>query len=158
MIKGHYLSELSVSILPQEYEKWNNDYIEIPKENKEMINDLISYMKENKLNVLFVSAPKILSSEESGKLNTVIKLLEDNGFNVINTNYSNFLNLDYQNDFYNSSHINVNGARKFTDYLCKYLYKNYNIGVNKKYDESWEKAYDIYWKKFSQLVSNGNKL
>lgn len=144
MIKGHYLSELTISISPQEHKEWNNEYIEIPQENIEMINDLIAYIKEKKLNVLFVSAPKILNNEEAGKLNTIISLLEDNGFNVINTNNDNFLNLDYQNDFYNSSHVNAYGARKFTNFLCKYLYENYNIGANNKYDKSWEKAYDIY--------------
>lgn len=119
-----------------------------------MINDLVFYIQENKLNVLFVSAPKILNSEESENLNTIIKLLKEVGLNVINTNSDNFLNLDYQNDFYNNSHINAYGTHKFTNYLCNYLYENYNIGISPKYDTSWEKAYEIYLEKFNQLTSN----
>ncbi len=151
--KGFYLNPLSVST--ESFSSsflWDNSKEKISDDVKRVLDDLITYIKENNLNVLFVVPIRFNSGMI--KLNTVISLLEENDFLVINFNKVKELNIDYQNDFYNKEHLNVYGSTKYTLYFAKYLKEHYDLldhRDDKKY-VSWNKEYERFKNDFNLLT------
>jgi len=56
------------------------------------------------------------------------------------------MGLDFTQDFYDKSHVNVLGANKFTDYLAAYLDEAYDLPDHRDDEsyESWNSLYEKY--------------
>ena len=155
IIKGHYLSENTLKIKYLKSYKWNDEYVDVSPEIKEIFADLIAYLQDKKLEIIFTIAPRIYTDEEMGQLNTLTKLLTDNGFEVINTRNLENLNIKYDHDFYNPTHLNIYGTIKYTRAFSEFLKQRYDIPDHrgdKKYN-SWNTEYARYKNVYHKLTN-----
>ncbi len=133
---------------------WNCTEKKLINYSKEILEDLLEYLNKNNINVLFTIPVKVYTLEQNQYLNNVTKIIEKNGYKVINFNKVDDLNIDFDNDLYNASHLNVYGATKYTLYFSKYLKSNYNLPDhrnNEKYS-SWKSEYERFKTEFNNLT------
>ena len=152
--KGFLMTSETCSTSPQETYNWSTSETELPEENKKILIDLIKYIKLNNLNIIFVIPVRIFNENDMSLLNYSTKIIEGNGYNVINFNKLDNLNIDFNTDLYNFAHMNVSGSTKFTTFFSKYLKANYDLPDHrneKKYD-SWKNEYERFKKDYNQLT------
>lgn len=120
---------------------------ELLKNDTKTLVELLDYLKKNDLNALFVVCPYFITADDYAKYNTINDIVSEYGYNFLNTNdYYEEMGLDFSTDFYNSSHVNSLGARKYTDFLEKYLSANYDLPDHRgdeNYDE-WQALANNY--------------
>ena len=94
-------------------------------------------------------APYSMEEGDQEKLNTAVQMVTERGYPVLDCNQkevTDVMGIDWENDFYNSKHVNYQGAEKYTGYLTQYIKENYEI-PDRRGDEaysSWSDAYDEY--------------
>ena len=154
--KGFLFNDMTASCKPQDSYEWKNDLEKLDGENEKILLDLIKLIKDRKLNVLFVVPVRCFNEEKAQeKMNYAIKIIEDNGFKVINFNkLDDFKSIDFKTDLYNGAHINVYGSTKYTLYFAKYLKENYNLPNHKidEQDSSWNDEYERFKNDFKKLT------
>lgn len=130
----YYSSARSATVKKQKPNEYKADYFEdLSAVAETHLYDLINYIRERKLDALFVVTPKVFDESEMGRLNTMLKILDEEGmpyaFFTVEDDPANELavNLDWSQDFYNDAHVNYKGANKFTDVLAKYLLARYDL-------------------------------
>ncbi|WP_195282626.1 hypothetical protein [Harryflintia acetispora] len=112
------ISEETLSLAP----------MQISEYSEKVLVDTLEYCKSLDKEVLFTCSPHFLKDEYFAQYNYVKKLIKSNGFKVFDTNYhTDDMQLNYTYDVRNASHVNAYGARKYTNYLAKYLQSNYNL-------------------------------
>ena len=101
----------------------------ISEEGFKYLQILLDYLKEADIeNVLFVRYPEMISYEPQDSYGQMIQMIRDAGFDFLNLNAAvEDMGLDMNHDFYNSTHLNVFGAEKFTKFFSGYLMYMYNI-------------------------------
>lgn len=127
---------------PEAFE--TNESTELPEGCRKILEDLLAYCKKKDLQVLFVVCPYSITREDQKTYNKIQKIVEEEGFDFLNTNlYFDEMNLDFQADFNDSSHVNCFGAEKYTDFLEKYLMENYNLPDHRGEElyDSWDERY-----------------
>ncbi len=154
LYKGYGFGSDQTAISVQKDYVWNDAVVELPKKNEEILIDLIDYIKSNNLNVIFIVPSRTLSEIQMGRINDAINIIKKNNFNIINFNDLNDFKIDYSKDLYNSTHLNVYGATKYTLYFSKYLHENYDL-PNHKNDKnyiSWEEEYMRFKNDFNKIT------
>ncbi len=154
LYKGYLLEKLTTSIIPQEKENWNDNVSYLNSIQKEALDKTIKYIKDENLEVIFTVPVKVYDTTKMGYINAATKIIEDNNLKVINFNTIDELKIDYAHDLYNSEHLNVYGATKYTRYFAKYLKENYDLKdhrQDKKYS-SWQKEYERFTKSLKKLT------
>jgi len=94
---------------------YNNEIQNITEKNEEYLMNIIDLAKEKNIELILVKTPATYSSEAYKKLNYINEISKKN--KIIFLNYIENLdtiNLDYNNDFYDSGHLNGHGSNKFT--------------------------------------------
>ena len=144
---------------PQKTTQITKDCENLAEETEDVLIDLLNYCDTLKgKNILFVASPYPQEKDAQEKVNYAMKLIETRGYKTLNFNtleMYNAVGLDFGTDFYDSHHVNLAGALKFTDYLANYLHTEYNLPDrrnNKKYD-NWEKSFHAY----KEATKNGAK-
>ena len=137
------------SIKVNDYSNYNKTK-EINGEMIDILNEIISAAKNCKAKVLFVSTPHSTSKTKIAYENALCKVLEENGFDYLNCNklYGK-IGLNFKRDYYDTNHTNVSGMVKVTNYIGKYLVKNYKLKetvLTKAQKKSWDKATDLWIK------------
>lgn len=123
---------------------------QIDKYYEEDLVDLLEYCDGLDCEVVFVATPFNGNEDRMEKLNYAIDIVEENDYDVINMNTGKSIremNLDYQEDFYNATHTNYNGAIKVTNYLSDIFAKRYDTPSHK-----WDEDYDSWEKSYRQLM------
>ena len=111
---------------------------------KQAYEDILRYCKENDINLLVVASPYKVKKNDIRQYNTMADIAEEYGFPFLDGNrYYEEMNLDFATDFYDSGHVNVLGAQKYTDFLGKYIKENYEI-ADRREDTSYTKWNEIY--------------
>lgn|GEM_PF-1655228 len=117
-------------------------------EGYEYLTKIMDLCKENDMKFILVNIPySKQSSRRQAKENAYIKAVRDNGFDAINfRDYIDELNIDYSTDYQDSSHANILGATKLTNFMGRYLSENYELAdhrldANAAY---WEKLQYMY--------------
>ncbi len=152
LYKGYLFDEGTYKVEKQNEYQWNNEKTRLKQENKEILEDLLDYIKANKLNVLFVVPSRVFKNV--GSINCAISIIQENGFDVINFNTLEDFKVDYSKDFYNSAHLNVWGATKYTKYFSEYLKKYYDLPDHRN-DElynSWENEYIRFKNNYEKVI------
>ncbi len=153
LFKGYLLDKKRTNRVAQKEYDWENESIDLGK-NQEILEDLLKYIKKEKLNVLFVIPKRGFTVEEIGRLNSATSIIEKNNYKVINFNTLEDFEVNFKKDFYNSQHLNVYGATKYTLYFSKYLKNNYDLPDHrgdKKYS-SWVDEYERFKKEYKELT------
>ena len=143
--KGFLFSPSTAIVSPQEEYIWNEkESRDLTDVNKKTLYSLMSYLKEENIPVLFVIPVRLFDEKERQTLNTITSVLKENNFDIINFNTLKDFSVDYETDFYDSSHINIYGATKYTLYFSKYLKENYNLKDHRNDDKyiSWDKEFE----------------
>lgn len=125
---GHTIDNRGYIALPEnDYVFYNeteftSDEIELYEKNKIYLSKIIDLANKENIKLIIVKTPTSYNYEEKAKLNYVKKISEEN--NILFLDYVNnidLLNLEYENDFYDSGHLNKNGSEKFTRVFIEYL-------------------------------------
>lgn len=155
LYKGHLLNSDTIKVESQKEFNWNSDKkLNLIQENLEIYLELIEYIKSNDLNVIFVVPARTFTEENMARLNTAIEIAEENNIKTINFNVLDDFSIDYSNDLYNSGHLNVYGATKYTIYFSEYLKTNYNLKDHRQDDnyKSWAEEYERYKNSYYKIT------
>ena len=151
------------------YEK-TTEKIKLNKNSEKFLISFLDYCSKNKIkNVVFVRFPEKYVSAESldiiRRCNTAKEIISGYGYDVIDfTDIFDQVGLDRENDFYNEEHMNVYGAVKFTEYLCRIISERYGIKPSEltvEQKENWNETvkYTNAFIKFSkELIEKGKEI
>lgn len=119
----------------------------IAEEVSEYYMDILEYGKKNNLSILFVASPKSLSEQQSEILNRMQLAAEEYGYGFVDGHcFYKEMDLDFTTDFYNSGHVNILGAEKWTEFVGDYLVSEFGLPDHRKdpkYD-AWNAVYEQY--------------
>ena len=156
LFKGFEIIEKTVETYKMDKYNWSSESNSLQEENKIVLQNLIDYIKQNNLNVVFVVPIRTYSKDSDKRLNEVIKIINENNLNVVNFNTLEDLNINFETDFYNTSHLNIYGSTKYTLYFSKYLKENYNLPNHRDniyIYNSWNREYIKFKEKFKELTN-----
>lgn len=119
-----------------------------------VLQDLLDYCSEEELQVMFLVNTYCQSEKDKKTYNYIARRVTEKGFDFLNTNdYYQAIGLDFNTDYYDSSHTNVFGADKYTDFVGKYLVEHYKLKVQS--DNSicidWNQDYRIWSEEVSDV-------
>lgn len=123
---------------------------------------LLDYLKEAGVeHALFIRTPEMFGQEPTETFPQMIDMIRGAGYDFLNTNAAiEDMGLDLGHDFYNTSHLNVFGAEKFTAFLADHITKRYSLttehaeSVNEKWDHCASYNDDILTR-LEQLTEEG---
>ena len=116
-----------------------NDKDEIPEINKKYLKKMVDLCKENNIDLILVRSCGSLYWSWA-QYNSVQELANKWGVEYLDLAIKeNEIQFDWKTDSYDGNHHNLLGARKWTNYLGKYLLKNYEFSDRRK-----EKKYNVY--------------
>lgn len=125
----------------------SKDEKELLPEAEESYRDLLQFATDHNIPLLLFSVPYLLNENEAMEINTLQQIAKEYGVPFLNASTKEAweeMGLDLLEDFSDSSHLNVLGDQKYTDYICDYLVSNYDL-PDKREDEaysSWNKLYE----------------
>lgn len=129
---------------------------EITPTMSETLQALMDYCKDEEVKVLFILMPQALHRETSNlRQNTVVKTLEENGFDVLDLRKKvDEIGLDYGRHYYDDKHTNIHGSILVTEYISNYLIENYNFKDKRGTEEyaDWDKDCAAYYKYISNRL------
>lgn len=113
--------------------------------SEEYLRKIIKYAADNDVELMFVVAPYTITDSDQLTYNQIEKILSEEGKELINTNFMyDEMGLDFETDFNDFSHLNLQGTVKYTDFLAKYIKSEFDI-PDRRQDErysSWDKQKD----------------
>ena len=126
LYKGYYTIERTESIKKHDFR--TDSQGGLSDETLEALDDLLNYLKNINKKVLFIVSPYEELKDHKKIYNLVEMKVKQAGFDFLDTNeYDEEMDLNYGVDFYNSSHVNLYGSDKYTNFVAKYLMENYNL-------------------------------
>lgn len=146
---SRYSSYLKKTTEQEEPEIDFSDYGEINERMNTALTNVIDYCKTENVKVLFVVMPQAIEKEKrNNRQNTVVKILEENGFDVLDLREKiDEIGLDYKTHFYDEKHTNIHGSIRITDYISDYLIENYGFTDKRGSEEysDWDKDCSDYY-------------
>ncbi len=123
-------------------------------EAKYYIDQIVALCQENDIELLFYVAPFIIEKPQQEILNSSEEYINSLGYECIDFNkqYQN-AGFDYSTDMMETSHTNVDGARKITKYLLSYMKAHYDLPDRRGEGEKYT-LWDIDARAFSHLEKN----
>ena len=130
-----------------------DDTYELTRATIDRMNELFEFAKENNLNLHFTFTPYVGSRNmyDSEIRNSICKLVEENGFSIVDYKKEfKEIDLDLELDFYDDSHTNAVGAKKYTMYFMVDLLELYPVSAEHNNDivSNWNDEF-IEWIEFS---------
>ena len=120
--------------------KFNDDVLKYAKK-------MVKLAKDNNAEILFINMPYSIGKISYSHSRTFAEVAKENNFNFIDYNIMyDKLNIDFNKDLRDYSHLNLYGSRKVMDHLIPYIIEHYNI-PNRKNDPayaSWNEDYIKY--------------
>lgn len=117
-------------------------------EGYEYLDKIMQLCRENDIKFILVNIPySKQSSRRQAKENAYLKAVRDNGFDAINfRDYISEVNMDYNTDYQDSTHANIIGAKKLTDFMGKYLKEHYELTDYRNTEAAayWDNMLSIY--------------
>lgn len=107
--------------------EYTDEIGEISDKNELYLKKIIQLCNKEDIELILVKTPVIYDSFAYGKLNYIKKIANEYDVEFIDyLENIDDLNLDYNNDFYDSGHLNGNGSNKFSLNFIDYLeiYRN----------------------------------
>lgn len=108
---------------------------------------------ENGVAIAAVSFPKENSSVYADEYHSICRFCEDNGIAYFNFNEPELLaslSLDFEKDFYDKGHLNINGALKLSARLAALLHETFSLSDHRQeqafadWQHSWREFYQAY--------------
>ncbi len=128
--------------------------------------EFLEYCKEENIeNIAFVRFPHIIVNSTVARYyrgNTLGDIIEEYGYDYINCEKDFFdIGFDINKDFYDVEHLNVNGQRKFTEYLGNIIQNEYGVtptDLTPEQKSEWDlslKYYHAFCKYNEDLMAKG---
>lgn len=118
----------------------NAEIMELNSGRQKMLQNIIDTAKEHDVPIVLVASPFILEDNHQMCFNAVEELAKENQIPFINYNkLYDEINIDFQRDFRDESHVNNYGAKKVTTHLAEFLKQNYDIP-----DRRGQKGYELW--------------
>lgn len=116
-------------------------------ESEKCYRDLLSYCADHDIPLLITANPNISMESLEKQVNYCQNIAAEYGIPFLNLNTPERweeMGLSAESDFYNTNHVNVNGAEKFTTYFAEYLSKHYELPDHRNDPDfdSWNKLYN----------------
>ena len=100
----------------------------ITKKNNLYLKKIIELAKDNNIELILVKSPCTITKENQAYYNYVEEIAKENNIEYLNYNLLyDILELDFENDFYDSGHLKGESAIKVTNHFAKYLIEKYDI-------------------------------
>lgn len=147
--KGYVLSVSTRTQIPQEKPVYSEKREALAPEMERALNDVLDYCDALGADVFFVLSPYAMPDGDAQKLNMAADMVRARGYEVLDCNrkaVTDAMGLRWEEDFYDSHHVNYLGAQKYTAYLTDYIAAHYDLPDRRgdvRY-ESWQKAYEKY--------------
>ena len=110
---------------------------ELPENSVRILNQLLDWCRGKDFEVLFVVCPYHMRFVDMKDFNTIRDMVERAGYRFLNAaEHYVEIGLDFATDYYNTPHVNVLGARKYTAWLEKFIQDTYALP-----DHRGEEAY-----------------
>lgn len=156
--KGHLIRP-DVMDLSEAWHDYSDieEKLPIPQEQEIHLRKLLDYCKQHNITALFTVNPYTDITEDVQKQFNYMEEIVVNEYEFRFLNFNglyNELDIDFQKDFYNGGHMNINGAEKFTGYLSEYLSAQYGL-EDKRGDEKqerWNQSYQVWRKNADQAI------
>lgn len=131
----------------KKYENTNIIPVQLETDTIKYANMMVDLANKHNCKILFVKIPHSTNDNQLQKDKAFELYAKEQGWDFINYNLMyDEINLDFNRDFRDGSHINLYGGRKVIDHLVPYIIENYNIPIRKddpKY-ASWNEDYVKY--------------
>lgn len=137
-----------------DYENTKN--IKLSDHNTQILNDIYNLVEENNAKLVLMFGPYDASSSElCEKIKAEKKWASEKGVDVLDyCEMLDTLEIDPENDYYDSSHLDVSGAAKISSHFASYLSKQ-GLEKNTQIDtKKWKKDYDTYIKTFPKETNS----
>jgi hypothetical protein len=131
-----------------------------------VLTELLDYCSTLDCEILFIVSPYAETEEQKELYNYLEEQTKLFGYDFIDTNdYIEEIGLDYSTDFYNETHTNALGAKKYTDFLSAYLHENYSLPDHRNDSdysswqqgyENWEQDLNEWQQKIKDNIAQGN--
>lgn len=106
--------------------------------SREYLNKIIEYCAEKNIELFLTVTPYITTYEDELVYNQIHDIANSYGIGFDSTNYSySDMGIDFDDDFYDESHLNYYGSCKFTHYIGDSIRSNYDI-PDRRGDDRWE--------------------
>lgn len=164
---GFYVNGVkSIRIKKQSWPVWSKGTQELTQVAIDNLNEIIDYSKEKGFELLFVDTPYIMKKVESKRHNELCRILDEKGIKYVSYSDEEWF-IDPKSDdaelaryrfnikkhFYDSSHLNFDGAVIFTRLFAKYLDQNYDFPDHRGDERlpEWNGKYDKLKDKMKSL-------
>ncbi|MFI3202007.1 MAG: hypothetical protein R3Y54_10890 [Eubacteriales bacterium] len=119
--------------------------------------DFLAYCKTLDSEILFVVTPYSEPLEHREYYNYYERRILEYGYNYMHMNdYQDEININYDTDFYDGGHLNLDGAMKYTAFFSSYLKETYDL-INRKDDpiyRQWHEDYSIWIAEIRTINNN----
>lgn len=109
--------------------------------------DLLEYCHENDVPILLILSPFAMEEESAREINAFRKIAKEYNVAFLDMNHCyDEMGIDFHTDFYDTEHVNILGARKYTGFLASYLADHYDLPDHRgetKFEE-WNQEYKEY--------------
>ncbi len=110
---------------------------------------IIEYAVAHDIELFFIVSPYMTTSEDELVYNRVHEISDYYGIEFISTNYFyNEMDIDFEKDFADPSHLNYRGSCKFSDYIGGHLKQKFDIP---------DRRGDAYWESWDRHVQDINE-
>ncbi len=139
----------NLSYYYEEFSQVNDSEYTLTNETKERLFEVFEYCEQNNLNVYFTFTPYIdsINPQDENIRREIGEFVTENGFYFTDFR-SKFeeIGLSPVTDFYDTRHVNVLGADKYTQFAMDYFLNAYEIVPDHNADivEQWDHQFD-YW-------------
>ncbi len=117
--------------------------------SEQYLQKIIEYTKKNDIELFLIVSPYITTDEDELVYNRVHEIASNYGLEFNSTNYFyDEMELDFEKDFNDESHLNYTGSCKFTEYLGKVIKKKYDI-PDRRGLKKW-RTWDLHAKDISE--------
>jgi len=105
----------------------------ISKKNTIYLNKIIELANQNNIELILVKSPCTITEESQKYYNYIEQIAKENNIYYLNYNLIyDEIKIDFDNDFYDSGHLNGTAAEKVTKHFANYLNNKFNIKGEKK--------------------------
>jgi hypothetical protein len=116
--------------------------------------NFVKYCADLEPNVIFIVAPIDETEEQRKNFNYARKIAYENGISFLSINDQfDEIGLDVKTDFYDKRHMNIFGAKKYTEWLGAYLMEMYELADRSENPgcADWDTVYELWLPKKAEI-------
>ena len=138
------------AVKPQKLTDWSyvTERKPVSKRTEEILRSLLEYCRSEELQVLFVVNPYVQDREYKEYHNYLADIIAEYNYDVINTNdYYEEIGVNPLTDYYDTSHMNILGADKYTKFMGNYILEHHYLEASEKNEElkeRWDADYESW--------------